>query len=77
MTTIKSFINRLKRIGIEVELVSNIPWIYMKKVNDKPVKGIFEADHGFTVFFTSVKDGRESITDIPTIFNKIRETLKQ
>lgn len=77
MTTINSFVNRLAKIGIEVELTGNYPWIYMSKVNNKPVKGKFLANHGFCVFFVSyIKGEGARITDIPTIFNKIRETLK-
>jgi hypothetical protein len=76
MTTINSFINRLKKIGIEIELVGNYPWVYMTKVNGKRVMGTFMAEHGFTVFFMPVRLGQvEKITDIKVIFNKIRETL--
>lgn len=76
MTTIKSFINRLRKIGIEVELFGNYPWIYLDKINGKKVEGTFLADHGFTAFFLSFKLGeKEQITDIKKIFLKIRETL--
>src|SRR5690242_10351632 len=76
MTTIESFVNRLKKIGIEVELSSNYPWVYMDKVNGKPVQGRFESNHNFTVFFQPVRaDQKEHITDITTVFKKIRQTL--
>lgn len=76
MTTIKSFIERLAKIGIKVELTGNIPWIYLKSVNDIPVMERFHGNHGFTVFFTSVKVGqKDKITDIPKIFQKIRQIL--
>ncbi len=78
MTTIDSFYKRLKRIGIEVEMWGNYPWVYLVTVNGKKVHGTFESEHRFTVFFTGVKYGdRERITDIGIIFDKIRETLKQ
>ena len=38
MTTIASFINRLGKLGIEVDLISNFPWIYLYKINSKKVK---------------------------------------
>ena len=72
MTTIPSFINRLKKIGIEVELVGNYPWIYLDKVNGKKVVDKFQANHGFTVFFLGSPD---KITDITVIFKQIRKML--
>ena len=76
MTTIDSFYNRLKKIGVEVTLIGNYPWVYLDTVNGKKVTGRFQGNHGFTVFFTAVKLGQpDKITDIHTIFNKIRETL--
>lgn len=76
MTTIPSFVNRLKKIGVNIELIGNIPWVYLDKVNGKKVKGIFEGNHGFTVFFTAVRTGqKDTMTDIKIIFEKIRETL--
>jgi len=76
MTTIQSFVNRLKKIGVEVELLGNYPWVYLDKVNGKKVKGTLHADHGFTVFFVAIRRGEpDKITDITEIFKKIRETI--
>lgn len=76
MTTIKSFVNRLKKIGVNVELVGNFPWVYLDKVNGTKVSGKLHGNHGFTVFFTAIRPGEpDKITDIPLIFKKIRETL--
>lgn len=78
MTTISSFVERLKKIGIKVELVGNYPWIYLDKVNGYKVWERFKANHGFTVFYKAVKLGQEDqITDIPKIFKKIREMLSK
>jgi hypothetical protein len=33
MNEVQIFINRLKKIGIELELMGNVPWIYLSKVN--------------------------------------------
>lgn len=57
MTTIKSFIHRLAKIGITVEFIGNYPWVYLDKVNGKKVTGTFMADHGFTVFFLGIRKG--------------------
>lgn len=77
MTTILSFVNRLKKIGVNVELAGNYPWVYLDKVNGKKVKGTYEGNHGFTVFFAAIRPGqKDTMTDTKIIFNKIRETLK-
>lgn len=78
MTTIKSFHDRLAKIGIEVGLVANYPWIYLNTVNNKYVLERYQADHGFTVFFTAIRLGEEDkMTDIRTIFKKIRQMLSE
>lgn len=78
MTTIASFVNRLKKIGVEVTLTGNYPWVYLDTVNGKKVQGRFEANHGFTCFWRAIKPGqKDQISDISAVFNKIRETLKQ
>lgn len=76
MTTVNSFVNRLKKIGIEVELVGNFPWVYLDKVNGVKVWERYQANHGFTVFFMAIRQGqKDSLTNITTIFKKIRDML--
>ncbi len=76
MTTINSFVNRLSKIGIQVELIGNYPWVYLDRVNGHKVEGYLWSDHEFTVFFRGPKLGQpDKITDIPAIFSKIREYL--
>lgn len=41
--------NRLAKIGIDIEYASNVPWIYLDKVNGMKVTEINEANHGFCV----------------------------
>lgn len=76
MTTINSFVQRLKKIGITVELIGNYPWVYLDKVNGKKVKNKLYANHGFTVFFRATRVGHtDRITDIPLIFKEIRKHI--
>lgn len=76
MTTIDSFVKRLAKIGIDVQLVGNYPWVYLDKVNGKKVQGRLYGNHGFTVFFQAIRIGqKDRMTDIKLIFKKIRETL--
>lgn len=73
---IKSFVEKLKNIGIDVELVGNYPWVYLDKVNGKKVNGRFQANHGFTAFYIGVKmDSSDKFSDIRQVFKKIRETI--
>lgn len=72
-----TFIRRLKKIGIELEFNGNYPWVYLDKVNGKKVQGRFMGN-GFTVFWYPFRVGdKMRITDIKTVFSKIRETLEK
>ena len=68
------FIGRLKKIGIEVKLGGNYPWIYIDYINGKRVTEIFQANNGFTLAFTPIKKEQEiEFTDITDIFKLIRK----
>lgn len=68
------FVNRLKKIGVEIKLAGNYPWIYIHEINGKRVTEKFEADHGFTVAFLPIRKDKELVfTDITEIFNLIRK----
>ena len=73
MSKIKSFVDRLAKIGIDVELVGNYPWIYLYKINGKYVTEKFRGNHGFTIAFEPVRVGKKlKFTDIGEIFKLIR-----
>ena len=77
MDSISAFVNRLKKIGIEVELSGNYPWIYLETVNGKRIKQRFQGNHGFTAFFLPTKPGQSAhITDTKVVFAKIREMIE-
>ena len=68
---IKVFVERLKKIGIEVKLVGNYPWVYIDEICGIKVKEKFAGNHGFTIIFLPVR------TDTPpTNFTDIGETFK-
>ena len=78
MNKIKNFINRLKKLGIEIELFGNYPWIYLDKINGVKVIEKFEAEHGFTIAFHPIKPNQKlEFTDIGYIFKIIRIYLKK
>jgi hypothetical protein len=72
------FVDRMKRIGIDIELFSNIPWIYINSINGKRVTETFEANHGFTIAFLPVRADQElAFTDITEIFKLIRKYVTE
>lgn len=61
MNEIERFRARLEKINIKIELVGNIPWIYLHKVNGNVVQkeDWINANHGYTVAWHGVKIGSE------------------
>jgi len=73
------FIERLKKIGIDVKLSGNFPWIYLNEICGKRVTETFQANHGFTVMFLPGRNDSppSEFTDIKEIFNLIRKYTKK
>jgi len=70
------FIQRMKKLNIDVQLIGNYPWIYIERVNGNRIKheDYFEGNHGFTIAFLPVRMGQElDFTDITEIFKLIRK----
>ena len=72
---IKVFVERLKKIGIEVKLVGNYPWVYIDEICGIKVKEKFEGDWGFTLIFLPARTDSppSEFTDITEIFKLIRK----
>ena len=72
---IKVFVERLKKIGIEVKLVGNYPWVYIDEICGIKVKEKFEGNHGFTLIFLPARNDSppSEFTDITEIFKLIRK----
>lgn len=71
MNEIQIFINRLKKIGIELELEGNVPWIYLKSVNGNKVRPEdYSANHGYTIAWHPVRLG-----DKPHLDEDIKRTF--
>lgn len=70
------FIERLKNININLELVGNYPWIYIDKINGKKVTEKFQGNHGFTIAFLPIRKDQElKLTDTDEIFKLIRKYI--
>lgn len=71
---LSTFINRLKKININIELIGNYPWVYINKINGKKVTEKFRGNHGFTIGFNPIRNGEFfKFTDISEIFKLIRK----
>ena len=72
---IKVFVERLKKIGIDVKLSGNYPWVYITEICGKRVTEKFDGNHGFTIIFLPVRNDSppSEFTDIKEIFKLIRK----
>jgi hypothetical protein len=70
------FIERMKKVGVDVVLKANYPWIYIDTINGKRVVETFMANHGFTVGYLSIRqDGEFVFSDIKETFKLIRKYI--
>ena len=76
---LNTFVERLKKIGIEVKLIGNFPWVYLDEVCGKKVTETFQGNHGFTVMFLPGRTDAppSNFTDIKEIFNLIKKYTKK
>ena len=69
-----NFINRLKKLNIDIKLSCNYPWIYIDSINGRRVTEKYQSDHNFTIAFAPIKHGENiKFTDLKTIFKIIRK----
>lgn len=74
MEKLDVFVKRMKKLGIDIQLIANYPWIYLDKVNGNKVKEKYMADWGFTIAFLPIRRDKElQFTDINEIFKIIRK----
>ncbi len=77
MKKLDIFVKRLAKVGIDVKLLGNYPWIYLDTVNGYRVTEKFHANHGFTIAFLPLKNKELNFTDISEIFKIIRKYKNQ
>lgn len=74
MGKLTTFIRRMEKLGIILNLTSNYPWIYLSKVNGNAVTTKFQSQHGFTLGYMPVKNNTEmQFSDTKEIFKVIRK----
>ena len=76
---IKVFVERLKKIGIEVKLQGNFPWVYINEICGIKVKEKFAGNHGFTLIFLPGRTDSppSEFTDIAETFKLIRKYSRE
>ena len=76
MENLDRFYNRLKSIGIEVNLTLNYPFMYLYTINGKAVKEKYSSEHGFLIGFAPVRDCSEfHFLDTTELFKTIRKYI--
>ena len=76
---IKVFVERLKKIGIDVKLSGNYPWVYITEICGKRVTEKFDGNHGFTLIFLPGRNDSppSDFTDIGETFKLIRKYSRE
>ena len=74
MEKLDIFVNRLKRIGIQIDFWVNFPWVYLKSINGKSVKENFQSEYGFVIGYLPIKQNQDfRFTGLKEIFKIIRK----
>ncbi|MCK9476562.1 MAG: hypothetical protein M0R46_11615 [Candidatus Muirbacterium halophilum] len=78
-TNLCRMMDRLKKVGVDLELAGNYPWVYINKINGKYVKENFQSDHGFVLCFSpKTTNGDYSFAyGFTDAFNLIRKYTKE
>lgn len=73
------FVERLKKIGIDVKLSGNFPWVYIDEICGIKVKERFDGNHGFTIIFLPARNDSppSNFTDIEETFKLIRKYVRE
>lgn len=75
MQKLDTLIRRLRKIGIELRLVNNVPWIYIAAVNGHliPKNEYYYGNHGYTLGFSAMQIGVDfEFLDLARTFDLIR-----
>lgn len=74
MEKLETLLHRLASIGINLELHSNYPWMYIDKINGEKIFETFQSEYGFVIGYYPIKIDQEfKFTNLKEIFNLIRK----
>ncbi len=71
MDKLHIFIQRMLKLGIDIQLAGNYPRIYIDTINGVKVTELFHANHGFPIG----GEREYKFTDIGKIFKLIRKYI--
>lgn len=72
MDKLTIFKSRLSKIGIEIELSSNIPWIYLDSICGKKVKEKYASEHGFVIGYFNKEFTFENLIEVFKLIKKYK-----
>lgn len=68
------FVKRMRRIGIEIRMGVNVPWVYLEKINGKKVKEVRSSNYGYNIaWFPNMVGSPLKWADMDETFNLIRK----
>jgi hypothetical protein len=76
MERLNTFVRRMKKIGVDVQLIGNYPWIYIDSVNGNKIKqeDFYYGNHGYTIAFIPIRLGEKlELIDISKTIKLIRK----
>ena len=77
MDNLERFINRISKLGIEIELDANIPWVYVKTINNKKVTEKSKSEYGFVIGYLPIRNNEDFVfSDLNEFIQLIRKYEK-
>jgi len=72
---LSSLQSKLSRLGINIEFMFNVPYVYLYSVNGNHVNEKFMSDHRFTVALYKINGSVYELLDTRVLFKTIRKHL--
>lgn len=74
MDKLTAFIYRTRKLGVDILLEGNFPWIYIVYINGKKVTEKFQSNHGFCIAYLPIRKNQDiNFTDLSKVFKLIRK----
>jgi hypothetical protein len=74
MDKLEILVSRLDKIGIDIKLTGNFPWVYMESLNGKKVTEKHSSRYGFTIAYLPIRKSQEiKFVNISGMFKLIRK----
>lgn len=74
---LKTLIDRLSSINIELKCAMNVPWIYLEKINGVWVEETHNSEHGWVIAMYPIREGDLKVKDRRELFELIRKYINK